>query len=349
MKKIYILLLFSIFLSNAFGQVSLSFLSNGLISGDSSRTLDIVYVDPGNCGENQVWNFSEIQYTGKNTFCGVTENHSAKMNSANEKSLVLSEDGYDYSFITKEDGYKEIGYVNNEKKLTLVFTEPVIRMQYPFSFGQQFSNPFSGVAWFNGSDKIELGGDYTVAADAYGTLILPDRILKNTLRVKTTKKFLQTNLCGSIQSKLLKYCWFATGYRYPVLTICIVENIYPGKDPVVIKSGWVNLDQHTLGAHSVGVDTKTLSGTDNNSVIVFPNPFTEQVTYNYFLRKQVPVTVELYDMSGKFNFWVEKKQLQAEGLHSGTLNASVLGLPPGVYYLRFMFDKQVVVTKIVKI
>jgi hypothetical protein len=54
-------------------------------------------------------------------------------------------------------------------------------------------------------------------------------------------------------------------------------------------------------------------------------------------------------MSGKFNLKVEKKQVQPEGLHTGNINATIMGLTPGVYYLRFTLDKQVVVSKIVKI
>lgn len=349
MKKTYILLLFSIFLSNAFAQVTLNYTNNGLLPGNPSVTTEIVFIDPGNTGENQLWDFSGIQYTGKTTVSSITGDESLKMQGTNEKNVILSEDGYAYNYLSSETGYKEKGYVNSGKQLTLNYTEPVIRIQYPFSYGQHFSNPFAGVAMFNDNNRIDVTGAYTVSADASGTLILPDRILKNTLRVKTSKQFLQTGMCGSIQSNLVKYCWFAAGYRYPVLTLCVTENIYSGKDPVIVKNGWLNLDQHSTDALTVGVDPKTQGETGENSVIVFPNPFTEKVTYNYFLRKQVPVMVELFDMSGKFNLRIEQKQLQPEGLHSGILDASVLGLPPGVYYLRFMFDKQVLVSKIVKI
>ena len=222
-------------------------------------------------------------------------------------------------------------------------------MQYPFSYGQHFSNPFTGVAWVNKASRIEVGGIYSVKADAYGTLILPDRILNNTLRVTTTKQYLQTSACGSTQSNIAKYCWFAPGYRYPVLTMIVSENIYSGKDPVITKNAWINLNQHSSAAVASGVDPNKQEATTENSVIIFPNPFSEQVTYNYFLRNQVPVSVELYDMSGKFNVVVEKKNLRQEGLHTGTLNASGLGLSPGVYYLRFTFDNQIFVGKIVKI
>jgi hypothetical protein len=266
-----------------------------------------------------------------------------------EKGLILTEDGYDYSYISGNNSYQETGYVNTAKNLKLSYSDPVIKMQYPFSYGQQFSDPFAGVAWYNEASKIELDGMISVKADAFGTLILPDRILKNALRVKSTKQSLQTSMCGSVQSTITKYNWFAPGCRYPVMTITTTENSYSGKEPVVVKSAWVNLDQQMFGSSTAGTESLGRVETAENTVIVYPNPFTDQVTYNYFLRKQVPVTVELYDMSGKFNIRIEKRALQAEGLHTGSIDATIHSLNPGVYYLRFMFDKQVVVSKIVKI
>ncbi len=349
MKKIHILLLFSFILSNVSAQVILNHRSNGLVAGDSSRPREIVFVEPGREGENQVWDFSGIQFTGKTTFNGITENLAVKSAGINEQNFIVSDDGYEYNFTSGEDGYRETGYVNNGKKLTLNYSSPVVRMQYPFSYGEHFSNPFSGVAWVNNVSRIDVGGVYTVKADAFGTLILPDRILKNTLRVTTTKQYLQTSVCGSTQSNIIKYCWFSPGYRYPVLTLMVSENTYSGREPVIVKSAWLNVNQHASDARTSAVISENQSTTPENSVIVFPNPFSEQVTYNYFLRNQVHVSVELYDMSGKFNILVEKKSFQSEGLHTGTLNALDLGLSPGVYYLRFMFDKQVFVSKLVKI
>jgi hypothetical protein len=349
MKRIYILLLFSALLSNVFGQGTITFLNNGLLPGDSSRTLEINFIDPGNPGENQVWDFSGIQYTSKNTPWGVTSDTSLKMPGTNDKGLILSEEGYDYRYISHENSLVETGYVNTGKKMVLNYADAVIKMQYPFSYGQSFSDPFSGVAWFNETSRIDLSGEFFVTADAFGTLILPDRILKNTLRVKTVRQSLQIGVCGSAQSNTDKYFWYAPGYRYPVLMVCITASSHSGKEPVIVKNAWVNLNQQTMASVVTGSDPNNQVKTAENSVIVYPNPFTEQLTYNYFLRKQLTVTVELFDMSGKFNFWVEKKQLQSEGLHTGTINASILGLPPGVYYLRFTLDKQVVVTKVVKV
>jgi hypothetical protein len=233
--------------------------------------------------------------------------------------------------------------------MKLNFTEPVDKMKFPFSFGQQFSSPFTGIAWYNENSRLDLSGVYSVSADAFGTLILPDRILKNTLRLKATRQSLQVGVCGSTQAVTEKYCWYAPGYRYPVLMIGTTESRYGATDLVVSKQAWINLDQHAPGNPSAVPNPGSRNGITENSIIVYPNPFNEQLTYNYFIWKQFPVKVELYDMSGRFNITIEKKQVQSGGLHTGTIDAPVLGLPPGVYYLRFTFDKEVAVSKIVKV
>jgi len=73
------------------------------------------------------------------------------------------------------------------------------------------------------------------------------------------------------------------------------------------------------------------------------------LTYNYFIRKQMPVTIGLYDMSGKLLANLVNTSMQTDGLHTGSFDAATIGLTPGVYYIRFTFDKKTIVNKVVKI
>ena len=74
-------------------------------------------------------------------------------------------------------------------------------MKYPFSYGDDFTGDFAGVAYFQENTVINFSGTYTVTADAYGTLILPDRIIKNALRVKSEKNAIEVNPCSYTYSK----------------------------------------------------------------------------------------------------------------------------------------------------
>ncbi|MEI7662943.1 MAG: T9SS type A sorting domain-containing protein [Bacteroidota bacterium] len=350
MKNIRITIFLLFISAGLFSQNTLTYRNNALLPGDSSSFREIQFVDPGNAGPNQIWDFSKIEYTGKNLVSQMQPPSALKTAGVDQYNLLLSDAGYDYFMNTGETFLEERGYVNKQKKMTMSYSDPLLKMKYPFSYGDQFSDPFTGVAFFNENYRIDFGGNYTAAADAYGTLILPDMVIKNTLRVKSVKNGLQINMCGSVEVNITKYFWYAQGFRYPVMTISIVENRYGGKAPEITKTAYVNTgQQHDNGAIAGTNNSNPQVDKSDFSVIVFPNPFKEKLTYNYFLRKQLPVSIEIYDMSGKYNARLLKNQVQTEGLHTGELDGMTNGLTPGVYYIRFTFDKQVIINKVVKI
>lgn len=331
-----------------FAQTFLTRKNNVLISGDSCAYREIQFVDPGNAGPNQIWDYSKIQFTGKSLVSFLQPASSQKTAGIEDYNILLKESGYDYFLNSFENRLEEHGYMN--KDMTFVYSDPVVKMKYPFFYGDQYIDPFIGIAYYNGKNRIDFSGNYTVAADAFGTLILPDIVIKNTLRVKSIKKGLQISMCGSTETNIIKYCWYAPGYRYPVLTLSVVENSYRGGAPEISKTAFVNTQQHNDGSTIAGSNDpgKQIEKSDV-SVILFPNPFDVKLTYNYFLRKQLTVSIELYDMSGKFSLRLLKNQIQSEGLHTGELDGFTHGLIPGVYYIRFTFDKQVIVSKVVKV
>ncbi len=342
-----ILLLMSL---GMFAQNTLTYRNNSLAAGDSSAYREIQFVEPGNDGPNQIWDFSKVQYSGKSLPSVLQPASNLKTAGVSEYNVLLKDNGYDYFMNSNVNMLEERGYVNTEKKMTLNYSDPVIKMKYPFSYGDQFTDPFTGVAFFNGDYRIDFSGTNTVTADAYGTLIMPDMVIKNVLRVKSVKKGLQINKCGTTEINIVKYFWYAPGFRYPVMNIGIVENRYSGGAPEITKTAYTNTTQHNDGNTTAGATTPgSQVETSDVSVIVFPNPFREKLTYNYFLRKQLPVSIDVYDMSGKYSVRLVKNQIQTEGLHTGELDALTHVLAPGVYYIRFTFDKQVVVNKIVKI
>jgi hypothetical protein len=209
---------------------------------------------------------------------------------------------------------------------------------------------------YNETNTIDFFGDCTVAADAYGTLILPDQVFEKALRVKSVKNGLQINMCGTTTVNIVKYMWYATGYRYPVLSISLVENRYNEGTPQITKTAFINTDQLNqkdaiIASNNPGKTDGQVKQVGKSEVTVnlSPNPFSTILTYDYFLTEQLPVTIELYDLSGKQYGWFVKNQTQTIGLHKGELNAANFGLMPGTYFIRFTFDKQVVIRKVVKI
>lgn len=349
----------SVFMFMSFGlfaQTSLTQANNALVTGDSNALREIQFTDPGNAGINQLWDFSQIDYTGNNPASTIHAVPSPSAEGAGVYNLFLNENGYDYFMNSSGNRLEEWGYENKELKLILKYSDPVLKMKYPFSYGEYFSDHFIGVARYNETSIIDFFGDCTVNADAWGTLVLPDRVIRNALRVKSVKKGLQINMCGTTDVRIVKYQWYASGYRYPVLNMNIVENSSNGAAPVVTKTAFMNTSQMEERSSNLGADTQANTNDQvkpveyqNVSVIVSPNPFPVNLTYNYLLTEPMDVSVELYDLSGKYSGWMVKNQLQAEGLHTGELDAVTYNLAPGTYFMRFTFGKQVVIRKIVKI
>ena len=343
--------LFLIFLS--FGlpaQTILTYPNNAFVAGDSFTYQEIQFSDPGNAGPNQIWDFSKVQFTGKSPVSAIQTANLPRMEGAGDYNLSLLENGYDYFMNSSENGLEEHGYSNPDLKLTLKYSDPVVKMKYPFAYGAQFTDHFIGIAYYSETNTIDFFGDNVVSADAFGTLILPDRVIDNTLRVKSTKTGLQVNMCGTTNISITKYNWYATGYRYPVVSISIVENTPSVGAAQIIKTAYLTTQQPTKSGSTGGTNIASkLIENPPVSVSISPNPFTDQLTYNYFLNEQMSVSIELYNISGKNMAWIVKEQQQPLGLQTGEVIASRYGLTPGVYFLRFTFDKQVVISKIVKI
>jgi hypothetical protein len=336
-------------------QNSLTWLNNSLRVCDSNTYREIQFSDPGNSGSGQIWDFSKIQDADKSVVSTIQCAELPKMSGINDYGLTLDENGYEYFMSSTDKELIEQGYINPEQKLVLSYSDPIIKMKYPFSYGDHFTDHFSGVAWYGGTSAIDMVGDISVVADGAGRLILPDKVYEDALRVKSVKKGLQVNICGTNDFTITKYSWYAPGYRYPVLSLNIIENRPNGGTPVITRSASTNTQQFSVKSATVGsvnTQSKTASSVGEMadvSVVVSPNPFTEKLKYEYLLPGQMNVSIELYDVSGQTNRMLVTNQLQNPGLHNGEFLTSGYGLTAGVYFMRFTFDKQIVISKVVKL
>jgi len=344
----FLLLLFSPGLR---AQTTITFQHNSLRSVDCNTYQEVLFVDPGASGPNQVWDFSLLAPTGKNQCSSIMAATLPKMTGVGPYNLLLGENGYEYMMNSAENRLEELGYVNNEQKLTLVYTDPVVKMKYPFAFGNLYTDHFIAEAITNGTSKIDFAGDITVSADGSGTLVLPDRVINGALRVKSVKSGKQINLCGTSDVNIVKYSWYATGYRYPLLNLSVVEVCTNGGVPVITRSANYNVLQLYEKSAVVGSVAKAATAPVAKSdvkVVISPNPFTDQLVYSYVLTDPLHVTIDLYDMAGKIYGRLLTDQLQDVGLHNGELVAARYELTPGVYFMRFTFDKQIAIFRVVK-
>ncbi|MEI6748754.1 MAG: T9SS type A sorting domain-containing protein [Bacteroidota bacterium] len=347
MKRLLVVSILLIFTATVSSQVVLTFKDNAPLAGDSVISQEIQFTFPGNSGSNQIWDFSKIQFINKNRVSNTSEMPAKHPEELSNSNLVLNDHGYEYFLRSSEDNLEELGLVS--KEYSFVFSDPMLKMKYPFSYGDKFTDNYGGVGSYMENRKVEVSGKYTVAADGYGTLILPEKILKDAMRLRIEETGVQINPCNSIERKIVRYLWYVPSVRYAVLGFSTSEHTISGQEPKILNSGFISEKIYHKGditALSQNLNDHDLAET---SVVLFPNPFNKKLSYNYFLRKKMPVSIELMDMAGRSIINLLDNQIQPEGLHSGELDVTNFNLKMGVYYLRFSFGKKVVISKVVKI
>ena len=332
-------------ITGAFSQTTLTYQKNALHLGDSVPSYEFEYTTPGNSGPNQIWDFSKIVFTSKKQTANVGTTPTYNLEDVGNFNTLLTEAGYEYYFDLNETTLMLKGYTSADF-LTL-YTDPILKMKYPFAYGDNYKDAFAGHAIYKVNTHITFDGEYTVSADGYGTLIAPDKTYRNVLRLTITKNSLQSNPCSTIKSDQTFYYWYAEGYRYPVLTLNYKSAEKNADAAVIEKSGFYNLQQPINNNNIVA----SINDEQDNDFAInsYPNPFYDKVGFSYFLREPMNVTIEFFDMSGKLNVFVMNNQAQQVGIHSGEIDAKALNLTPGVYYIRFTFGDKVIVKKLVKI
>ncbi len=333
--------------STAFSQYVLTYKDNALLKGDAILSKDVQFVDPGSPGLNQIWDFSRIITKGTENSNSILPVPAEKREGLGEYNILLKDSGHDYYMYLTATNLTEKGYTS--KDFTMVYSDPLLKMVYPFAYGDSFTDKYAGSAAYMGTSKVEISGDNTVSADALGTLILPGLTLTNTLRVKAEKAGLEVNTCSTNVLRFLKYSWYAPGYRYPVLVISTTEIRTNGTEPVITKSAVLNVQQAENTVTLTGITEPQPQPANDNAVSVYPNPFNDNFNFHYFLPNPVPVKIVLYDVTGKFARVIQQSEILAEGIHTGKVDAGKLGLTPGMYYLKFTFDNKAVVKKLVKL
>ena len=87
--------------------------------------------------------------------------------------------------------------------------------------------------------------------------------------------------------------------------------------------------------------------TDNNSCVFYPNPFTNNLTLNYFSSNQDILNVSIFDITGK----LVDKPITNLNLDSGNNNIDIItnyNLPAGIYLFKIKTNKSCSFIKIIK-
>jgi len=189
---------------------------------------------------------------------------------------------------------------------------------FPFSFNDNFQDSFIGTYYdMSGSGSHTVQGTRNVAADGFGTLILLSTIYSNCLRIKSVRNGSDSSMTGIFYFTQITYSWFQLMTNGPILEVqgdsnYIIQAKYYYNNPII---------------------NSTPELINENSIIVFPNPFTlstiVKVKTNSLFSSYL---FSLFDVFGK-----KIKQIR---FSCSEITITKDNLPVGIYMYEIISDKK---------
>lgn len=319
--------------------VTLKF-STHVIKNDNNNNMTLCkYADPGQAGEKMLWDYSGLVATKR--FTGHVKNSTFTKNTTlfPDANTVLSEFSNNFYFNITDDRIEQIGYASNNNEIIIKFDKPIIKLAFPFTLGDILSGSFHGT-YLSGSLEGKISGTYDVEADGYGQLILPNNVIvKNTLRVKTTKKY-QLVLNNNPQDVICEtYRWYGEFNRYPLLVLISLQSEYESSKPHISYYAAYN-------NKIVRADPLLESNTNNSGFEFYPNPVLNEIKIKFILDKEGLADFEIYDNGGHFIKTLLHEKRDA-GEYLMEFNTRELNLDRGTYYIKARINNEIVTKKFV--
>jgi hypothetical protein len=196
--------------------------------------------------------------------------------------------------------------------MSLNFTNTAVAARYPITYGNSWTDNFSGPFTFSVSGTAT--GSVNAVADGSGTLHLPyGNTLTNVLRVKTVQTMtFNSGFFPLGTMKQVTYNYYHAAEKFPVLSISYNSFTQSGSTPTLSGSATGKLN------YLVGL-TEQQGG--QIAFSIFPNP-AQQLLHVKTGTGELPSRIVIYDLMG------------AVRLHSGPASQlNIADLPSGIYLI----------------
>ncbi len=317
----------------------MTYKSHGLIADEINRMKLTNYVDPGQAGFNQIWDFSKLQMT-KN-FEGTVKNsvYSKNYNEVLNTNVVLNEFNNQFYFRGDKNSLELYGVSVNDKMI-YKYNKAFVKMRYPFGFGDSFSGTYNGEYLANNVTG-EIDGTYSVEADGYGTLLLPNNLtVENVLRVKTSRNYIKTINNKDFNISITTYRWYAESERFPLLVL--IENGYENNSKITKSYQAAYREDLNLLAQPTSISNTLV----NNAFDIYPNPFASKATLNFSIINDSKVSFDVYSINGEKLMTIVNQDYSA-GSYSIDVSKTELNIPSGSYYIKVQLGDEMTTRKII--
>lgn len=334
MKKIYTLLLDVAIVSTITAQNVVLTYSNHALSPDNDNQMKLTrWVSPGSGGENQLWDFSNLEEV-KDFEGYVRSSYEVDVeNVFPESNVALNEFGNKFYFKLNEESLEQYGMTSSSGTVSIEYDRPYVKMKYPFAYGNSFSGTYGGT-YKSSSLEVSLDGSYEVEADGYGKLILPNGVeVDNTLRVVTKRSYTR-NFTNPNEIEITTYRWYNETERFPLLVLTTIKSTTNGKSSTSHQAAF---------RESVATSVETIDA-ELFDVKIYPNPFQDQFAINYKVEKNADILIELFDNTGKKIETLVENKLQ-EGNYTYRYNSKENNLSQGIYFINYSVNSKLSLTQ----
>lgn len=313
---------------------------------NESEFANVEFIEPGEGGENIVWDYSNINFTGE-YISGEKSNVDTK--DANlfdyTPNIKVSEGEHTFYYQINDNSFSMVGITNDT--YTTNYTKPLKRMVYPFSYQDSFEGNFQADAKYNTNSHIDINGSYKIEADGYGVIKLPNNQVINVLRVKQYSKSTQGATCYDVEIESYKYLWYSAESRYPIVSTSIQEQKISTGETKITKKTFIN--EKVLKQESASAPNDINENiVDVYGYSVSPNPFVDLINVSYQLNNNADVSIGVYTILGAKVTDVVVNNSQEKGTYTYTVPTQDLGLTPGLYFVKFKFNDTEYNEKIIK-
>jgi len=342
MKKVYIAQILTFFLIVALkAQPLISYENHALQANQNHNTVQTEYVEPGKSGENQKWDFSELVCTGNKVSSLYDANEITEFDIPMSANVAVKEGENFFFFDVNNYTNQYLGLANNNSYIE--YTTPAQKMRYPFTYGENFEGEFAGTGIYHGSIESQVQGTYKVKADGYGTLILPNGVFHNVLRIKSITKTIEVMYCNTTETETKKYLWYSPESRYPIFVVTKSDIASSNEgDKAVKQAFYIDKVVRTIN------EVHEIANVDYNFSL-YPNPYANKLNIEYVLTNQATVSIEVFDVLGNKVHTILSEVQQKPSKYNYKFSAKNQNLTAGVYYIRLVFNNKTYLEKVVEV
>lgn len=303
------------------------------IPGDVVTAYDVATqnLNDGSDGDNQTWDFSELQTLQESSSWGGSVVDPSTLNDFDFYSganiAMMMNDGVIRYWNSNEQELAAMGQGGDQDLLQLTNSNKLL--EFPFTLGTSFSDDASGML-YSTCRTYEWESTSETQGVGYGTLILPSGTYDNVLKVRrisfTSKT--ETELGFERENNIVEHYWFQPGTPGPLFYMRSWNN-----------NGCPGSNEGTEAFYTVtnNVSTGTQSNEDNElSLSIFPNPATDKTHLNVRSAESLVGEIWISDMLGQSVVTVnEPGKIENSRLY----NIDLGKLQPGMYVLNLRTDE----------